>query len=382
MDKKSLFIVLIIVSIILLGCTQIGSVQDEISEEPPLIKQTTAQEEVVDSTEVEESEKETVQESLIRETCSRTFSPKFSSGPHYTGPLFDAHFHMPNLIDVSKIEGHGAGHGMDSVTDPVLGKDVELDKILCNFDKEKVRGAIGFSIGAEQLLDETIEVAESVKKDSSGRISLFLMPFLFSSEKLESIETSNKNLFEGYGEIAFYTDGSKPNEQKFLEIYTIAGNNGLIIMFHPDGRQENEIEEVLQKYPEVKFLLHGPELENSIINLINKYPNVYYSIDALLIRLPRSGPYLYTANNKEEFKLKFTQNFDKMLNEAEKSWKVKIEQYPDRFMWGTDRAYKWHYDEEISVLLEEFARAFIGKLDTDVQEKFAYQNAEELVDVS
>ena len=69
-----------------------------------------------------------------------------------------------------------------------------------------------------------------------------------------------------------------------------------------------------------------------------------------------------------------------MLNEAVKKWKAKIERHPDRFMWGTDRAYKWHYDEEVSVLLEEFGRAFIGRLDPDVQEKFAYKNAESLLE--
>jgi len=47
-------------------------------------------------------------------------------------------------------------------------------------------------------------------------------------------------------------------------------------------------------------------------------------------------------------------------------------------MWGTDRAHKWTYDEEVSVLLEEFGRAFIARLDPAVQKKIAYENAENL----
>lgn len=385
-SAKHYWIFVLIVGIIFIsGCATQEAPIPEVVPEPDVIEAPQVEEELVEEIpeEVRVTESvdvKTVPEEIIEETkCSREFSPQFNSGQYYIGPLFDSHFHMPNLIDVNKISGHGVDHGTDSVTDPVLGKDVGLDKILCNFDKENVRGAIGFSIGAQELLEETLQVAESVKKDSSGKISLFLMPFLFSTESLEIIQDSNKGLFKGYGEIAFYTDGSKPNEQKFLEIYEVAGNNDLIVMFHPDGRQESEIEIVLKKYPNVKFILHGPELENSIVNLINKYSNVYYSLDAILIRLPRSAPPLYTTNSKEEFMSKFKQNYNVMLNEAEKSWIAKIEQHPDRFMWGTDRGYLWHYDEEVSVLIEEFGRAFIGRLDADVQEKFAYENAEDLL---
>src|SRR3989344_8796751 len=45
--------------------------------------------------------------------CSREFSPQFNAEPYYSGPLFDAHFHMPNLIDVSKIGGYGEGQDAD-----------------------------------------------------------------------------------------------------------------------------------------------------------------------------------------------------------------------------------------------------------------------------
>src|SRR3989338_6920966 len=315
--------------------------------------------------------------------CTRNFSQKFNSEPYYYGSLFDAHFHMPSLIDFGEMEGHGTDHDFDSITDPVLGKDVELEKILCMFDKENVTGIIGFSIGAEQLFQETIDMAESVNKNSSGKIRLFLMPFTFNLEKLDEIQWNNPNLFQGYGEIAFYfKDNPSPNSKKMTDIYKLAEKYDLIVMAHPDGRQENEIEKVIKENPNVKFLLHGPEIEDSIIDLMDRYPNVYYSLDAILIRLPNSpGALMYTVNSKGNFIAKFTENFDTIMDEAVERWKGKIELYPDRFMWGTDRAYKWTYDEEVSVLLEEFGRAFIARLKPSVQEKFAYKNAEELITV-
>ena len=51
-------------------------------------------------------------------------------------------------------------------------------------------------------------------------------------------------------------------------------------------------------------------------------------------------------------------------------------------MWGTDRLEGWHFDKEVGGLVEEFSRAFIGELDSSVQEKFAYKNAQRMLESS
>jgi len=315
-------------------------------------------------------------------TCDLTPRPKrFNKTPYYTGPLFDAHFHMP--LSEKFAEKLSQMHGGELISDPVLGKDVTLEEILCFFNKEKVRGAIGFYGLDPTSLGDTLEVARNIKEESLGSIALFLMPTTLDAEKLDSLHQSNAGLFKGYGELAFYTVWLKPltpSDPKMFSIYDVAEKHGLTVMMHPDARQENSVGNAARKKPNVKFLIHGPEMEDSITDLMNKYPNVYYSIDAILIRIPPSpGGLLYTSSNKEDFISTFTENFDVLLNRAVKDWKEKIEQHPDRFMWGTDRAHKWHYDEEVSVLLEEFARAFIARLDLAVQENYAYKNAESLI---
>jgi len=392
-DNYLIFVLFIIGFIFLSGCAkqEVPEVIEPIIEEVPGIEEIVAPEPIDEIIE-EVSDLEivkTVPEEIIDETkCRREFSPQFNSEPYYNGSLFDAHFHMPNLIDRSKIpEGHGESYEDDhgpSVTDTILGKEAELDTILCTFEKENVKGAIGFAIGGEQLLDETLTKARDIKEESSEKINLFLMPSGFSTETLENIQESDSGLFKGYGEMAFYDPSYTnipPDSPKVMEIYEVARKNNLIVMMHPDGRQESKVENAVRKNPDVTFLIHGPEIENSVTNLINKYPNVYYSIDAILIRLPNvPGALMYMVSDEEEFKLKFTQNFDTMLNDAVKKWKDRIEKNPDRFMWGTDRSDKWTFDEEVSVLLEEFGRAFIGRLDPQVQEKFAYGNAEELLE--
>ena len=73
------------------------------------------------------------------------------------------------------------------------------------------------------------------------------------------------------------------------------------------------------------------------------------------------------------------QNFDSRLKEGLDRWKLIIEKHPDKFTWGSDRWFTWHFDEEVGGLIEEFGRSFIGQLNPSVQEKFAYKNAEAML---
>ncbi len=304
--------------------------------------------------------------------CSREFSPQFQAGLYYSGPLFDAHFHMPPTWQEQEKDWRH----------PVLGKDITLSQILCSFDKEKVRGAITFNFWDYENLEQSIQDTAEMKKQLPIGIHLFLIPSELLAEELDEIVTSHKGVYDGFGEISHYSperSGQTPDDPVSLEMYEVAAKHGLVVMFHPGKNQKSKVENALQKNPDTKFLLHGPEAENYITDLIEEYPNVYYSIDTMLIRLPNSPPLMYMVSGKEEFKLKFTQNFDALLNGAVNKWKNRIEQHPDRFMWGTDRAADWHHDEEVSVLVEEFARAFIAELDPSVQEQFAYKNAERIL---
>ena len=380
MKKRILFLILVVSFIFISGCTSTVP-----TEQPSLLIA-----EIEEPTTPIEGEATnlTVNQPAIQETkvqepkCSREFSPQFKAEPYYNGPLFDAHFHMPHLIDVSKIGGHGEGqdadHGSDPITNHVLREDVALDKILCNFDKEKVKGAIGFVVGVEQLLEEMLEIAESMKEESSRKINLFLMPVMFSTESLESIEKSNKGLFKGYGEMTFYDQdyaNTPPDSPVVMETYKVAEKHNLIVMIHPGRNQKSNIGNVLQKNPNVNFLLHGFEIETDSVDLMDKYPNVYFSIDSAVL-YAMQGLFM---GSKGQFVSRFEQEFDVNMNRAVNKWKSAVEKHPDRFMWGSDRGLPWHYDEDVSILFEEFGRAFIGKLDPSVQEKFAYENAEELI---
>ncbi|MEK6907454.1 MAG: hypothetical protein AABW45_02905, partial [Nanoarchaeota archaeon] len=91
--KKRLLLFLLVFSVVISGCAT--RVSDTIQEQIPEV-----QEQKSDSFTNETVPKEVIgEEGSFEDTrCSRTFSPKFSTGPYYNGPLFDAHFHMPTTF--------------------------------------------------------------------------------------------------------------------------------------------------------------------------------------------------------------------------------------------------------------------------------------------
>ncbi|MEK6957363.1 MAG: amidohydrolase family protein [archaeon] len=306
-------------------------------------------------------------DSSAREKCSREFAPEFGAEPYYRGPLFDAHFHMPVVSMM-----------YPGMTDPILDKDVGLEQILCTFDEEGVSGAIAFFIADSRDIEGALEKAHEIVQKSGRNVRLFLMPTNLDADTLRKIDETAPGLFKGYGEIAFYTPylaGSSPDDSRFSEIYRIAAGNGAIVMMHPDKTQKSSVENALKKNPGVKFLLHGFEIENDVGGLMDKYPNVYFSLDSATLYAMEG---LFMMGPESKFTSMFRQTFDSRLKEKVSKWKGLIKKHPDRFMWGTDKGVKWHYGEEMSMLMEEFGRAFIARLDPEVQEGFAHRNAEEL----
>ena len=133
-------------------------------------------------------------------------------------------------------------------------------------------------------------------------------------------------------------------------------------------------------HPDIVFIVHAEEIEDEIGDLMDKYPNIYYTADNLHETLFPLFMGEIDGKGKEAFLTALNQDFNILLENDVSRWKHLIESHPDRFMWGTDRGDAvWNYDPEVGQLLAEYTRAFIGRLDPDVQEKFAYKNAETLL---
>ena len=337
------------------------------------------------------------------ETCD--FDPQqreFDTKNYYTGPLFDAHLHMP-LIFAPPPEFQ------DEFSEPeaVLGTDITIDGLICQMDKENINGIFGFYQIHDFIIDQVIKLAKETEDKYPGRIVTFALPVptIVAPEKLDRILNGagtsfyrySDDLIKGYGEIALYSQNyvdASPDDPIFLETYKILKKHDVIVMIHPKDRPKSQhlepLSNAIELNPDVKFLMHGCSLTgfdcytSDITKILDKYPNAYYSLDTAIISPPRGAPYMYDDKLYSEEKLisklrqTLVQDVDKNLDK----WKSMIENNPDQVMWGMDRGYTHHFDNEVHGLLVEYSRAFIGGLDPEVQEKYAYKNAEQLLSKS
>ncbi len=364
---KNIFYLFIIILVLFFGCVQKG----------------------------EATNNETIEHIGVKEECDHTPTKRqFNSEPYYSGPLIDTHIHLPAAFKTP-----------DNIAEevdwdaPVFDKDINRSQIICMLDKENIKSAFGFYIVTTMLTEKSVQVAKEIDGQYPGRIVPFILPPHFESlnpgpTEIEQILKSNPGLFKGFGEIAMYRGsyyGMSPNDPSLLEIYEVADKNNLIIMMHPDEGWDSDIESMVRDNPNVTFLFHGGTIEETPRNAgeiekwvmtVVRYPNAYYTIDIDFSDLADDPSCcLFDVDNKEDFVVNFKKNYDKILAESLARWKPHIEKYPDKFLWGTDRGeYAWAFDPEVGGLIEELSRAFIGQLDPTVQEKFAYKNAEKLLE--
>lgn len=304
---------------------------------------------------------------------------QFNNTLYYTGPLIDDHFHMPQMFKIP-----------NNPDAPVIDQDVPRHDVACLFsDKARIKNVFAFYGIPINLKDASVQIARDLDEQYPGTMSPFIELVTFPGypvvpSNINGVLNANQGLFKGYGEISLYlphytSSNVMPNDPAMKELYKIAEKNHLIVMMHLTASQQQAFEEALRDFPKTTFLLHAAEdlpWANTFFNTyFDKYPNLYYSVDIDLVK-----DALIPATTKAEFIARIKQNWQNMLSAKAAEWKNRMEKYPDRFLWGTDRGhYAWHYDPEVQAWIEEFGRSFIGQLDPAVQEKYAYKNAESLL---
>ena len=186
-------------------------------------------------------------------------------------------------------------------------------------------------------------------------------------------------LFTGFGEVGDSPTepiNPPPDAPIYSGNFQVASANNLLVYFHPGAGHQENLERALQQFPNVKFLIHGDFVRPYLDGLMERNPNVYFTANDIF---DEAIP-MFRFGAKQTFIDNMESDWDINLAKAVEMYKPLIEKYPNRFMWGTDRVdIVWNYDTDVGLLLAKFGRAFIGELDPTVQEKFAYQNAEALL---
>jgi hypothetical protein len=123
-------------------------------------------------------------------------------------------------------------------------------------------------------------------------------------------------------------------------------------------------------------VVHADFVRPHIGELMASNLNVYYTLNDIFDEIIPQ----FRFGDKQDFLDAMERDWGPLLDQAMVHYEDLINEYPDRFMWGTDRAdIVWNYHTDIGQLLVKFGRDFIGRLDPAVQDKVGYLNAESLL---
>lgn len=341
-----------------------------------------------------------VEAAMALTLCPDASKPEYPAS-YYQSPLIDTHLHIPSIPDWSPEEDNlpqdQAPEGRFGGPQALLGWNVKMSEIACTIKREGTHNNFAFFPAYERDISPyQLEMWSRTMQQYPEQFTPFIMssgndddPNGFptvDATTLKEMLAVYPGLFEGYGEIGLYAregGGSPelpPDAQRLQEIYPLIRENNLVIYFHLGEGHKDNFEKVLKQYPDLTFIWHGDQLSvDEVKDILSKHPNAYYGIDEFFGG-EREIFELYVGKSKEKYLERTNKDFDKIISQALSHWRSLIEQYPDQVMWGTDRGDAvWNYDKEVGEMQVKIARAFIGKLKPEVQEKFAYKNAEKLV---
>ena len=275
---------------------------------------------------------------------------------------------------------------------PVAGKNITIDEIACTLRAEGTDRAFSYFLVLASQPDNVLEITGIASERYPGLFVPFVNPpgeisgvTTVSGTRLREMLSAYLGVFKGYGEVRLVGDQGRPDDDPFSDaarlrtVYPVAEELNLMVYMHPEDGQTDKLAQTLAAHPNVTFIVHGDETQDGIGALMDAFPNIYYTVDALV-----GDQYILRPEENVASFLSKTNDYGPLLEIDLSDWKELIEAHPNRFMWGTDRGGSavWTYDREVGLRLAEYGRAFIGQLDSGVQELFAYRNAERLIEAA
>ena len=314
-----------------------------------------------------------------------------TSGGDYQGPLFDTHMHV----------GQGQAGSFPDARGwcDYLGRGGVLWNVVFYVPPPLGQAAIALRTFADtgpQLVPLLQPWAPS------GPVAGLLQSGGFTEALLRGYLRPT-GTFAGVGEIPMYFDdvrGLAFDGPQLTAVFNVVNEMGGIVMIHPDedGRTFStlaaRVGPAIASHPEALFLFHGSfGVFDALEPLLDRYPNVMYTLDTatLLWAQPQRGEAAAWEPQNLMYPegggpaggggaASFLGNIDRIG--VERILAVNLERvvprlrrHPDRIMWGTDRTTNdWHYQDGPTEALIRISRALIGRLPSELQLPYAYQN--------
>src|SRR3989338_6111619 len=312
-------------------------------------------------------------------------------------------------ITLPKLKYEGAYNGPLYGTSEQVGS-ASMDTYFELLDKNGINFFIGmFGISAPPSADNLIsneglgEIIAAAQKHPHRIIPFFnqgiggeevekylgeTLTGMYKNTLAASQKIVGNDFIRGFGEVETQEWTARHNDPKIIELINLAQNNDINFMFHPVASKIDDVEKIIEAYPDTTFLIHmyREDLDDSITQLIKimkEHDNLYFSIDAAHIlfvdSLGGDLVYVFDSGNKQSSIDKFVSTFESkektMTADAIKAYKPLVDAVPDKVMWGTEIGPEYAFDSKVFDRAVKISRFVIAGLDKEHQEAVGYKNA-------
>ena len=301
-----LIFLLLLISLLISSCTP----------PTPILVEETAPGETVPTLEAEK--KSTPLEAIAEisvEAGSKSAEPEFgliypnlTYDNAYNGPLFDTSLQIGSGGDMDKYFENFDRNGMNFFIGYFKIDYPPEQNIFIN------NKGLGYALYAIQKHPYRIIPYISLSKDAEE------VPEILGSEmtgllrsNLDAVrEIAGQDFVKGFGELEVmdYT-GYRVNSRELMEIYDLAKEKNIWVMFHPNAGEVSRVKEVIEKYPDIKFLIHMFRTDfktdrDAYINLIKTHDNLFFSVDVdHMMFLPKEASACFTSTKKPGKRCRF-----------------------------------------------------------------------------
>ena len=330
-------------------------------------------------------ETEIINDSEEQEEDFEIFNPILTYDGFYNGPLYGTSEQIGNY-PIGKYMANLDRNGVNFFIGMfgILGKqeanslmtDENLGYVVNAVEKYPHRIVPFFNpgYGGEEIEDDNLYGAELTE--------------LYSSVLSSSKSIAGENFIKGFGEIEVQEWNIRHNDPRILQLTDLASSNNINFMFHPVASKIDDVEKIIEKYPNTNFLIHmyREDLKNSktkLIEIMKTHDNLFFSIDAAHILHYQGNDILYDYEDKygksaaSNFINSVNGNYNNIMNSAVSEYKPLVEAVPDKIMWGTEAGPDYSFEPEVYDLMIKASRDFISRVakSPEEQEAIGYKNA-------
>jgi len=381
MEKKRLLRgFLVLLTFILLGCS--------VPEAPPLPEIAAFEEEPVQENQVTTTKIDAItpvveeEESLAEEKEEfEIVYPVLTYANAYNGPLYGTSEQvgsasMDSYFDLLDKNGINFFIGMFSISgEPsadTLVSDSGLGEVIAAAQKHPSRIIPFFNPGIG---------GEEVEQSLGEELTTMYTQTLAASQKI-----AGRDFIKGLGEVETQEWSVRHNDQKVLQLITLAKRNNIHFMFHPVATKISDVKKIIEAYPDTIFLIHlyREDLDDSkteLIAILKEHDNLYFSMDAAHIIHVNNMDiiYDYDSGNKQSSINQFVSAFDSkeqsIISNAISAYKPLVDAVPDKVMWGTEIGPEYAFDPQVFNRAVKASRFVIAGFDAEDQEAVGYKNA-------